>query len=102
MSNATTLDSLVDFDKPYMFIWQESEETGESYRVLLEATYESYPDGDNIVSDPYIKGAEVDGREGILTEDDLPEDIQDLIESLFEDTGFYEDMLEFHERSLNA
>ena len=96
-----TLDSMVDFEHPYMFVWFDSED-GHSYRVLLEGRYEYYPNGESIVCDVLPKGVERDGinQESIL-EKDYPDDVNGLIEAILEDRQTYLDMLEFHEQSIS-
>lgn len=96
-----TLDSMVDFEHPYMFVWFDSED-GHHYRVLLEGRYEYHEDGNSIVYDVLPKGVERDGvNQGTILEEDYPEDLNNQIEALLEDKDTYMDMLEWHEQALD-
>jgi hypothetical protein len=98
MSNTylDTVDGQVDFDQPYVIIWAESDNMAGVFRILIEAKYKYHPEG-SIITDPYIKAVDLDDQPYA---GELPEDVVSIVESEFEDTDFYVDMLAWHEQSM--
>lgn len=92
--------------KPHMYYWVKDELSRE-WRVLVEGEYESYPDGNNIVSDlnavEYWLSDENGSRESnYYPESDVPPEILGFIESVLDDHKTYTEIQREYEEAVNA
>lgn len=92
--------------KPSMCYWV-NDETGTEWEVLLEGDYETFDDGDAIVSELYVKHyAKITIDEGIKVKiyiDNflyVPEEIVVFAETLMDDKDTYIDIQREYEASL--
>jgi len=76
-------------NRPHMYYWVK-DELGREWRLLIEGDYESYPDGNNIVSELEITEYYLKGK--IYNEASVPEEISAFGESLVEDVDTYKDI----------
>jgi len=80
-----------DFNtKPHMFYWYEDEE-GSKWELLLEGEYEKYEDGNNIVSELYVKyyakkktSSEIEVYV-LIPEQEVPDEVLGFAEMLMDD-----------------
>lgn len=89
--------------KPHMYYWVK-DNLGREWRVLVEGEYESYPDGNNIVSE--LTAVEYYLNEfffaGIKREEEVPPEILGFIESVLDDHKTYTEIQREYEEAVNA
>jgi len=84
-----------DFNtKPHMFYWYEDGE-GSKWELLLEGEYEAYEDGNNIVSELYVKyyakkstSSEIEVYV-FIPEQEVPDEVLGFAEMLMDDPNTY-------------